>query len=153
MMYDESQVFITWQRNIIPFSCHTPFSPSSTPIPRQSLIYFLSFYFSQFWTFIWKESHNMWTLVIGFLNLAWWLQDSLKLQHVLVLHFFLSMNNIPLKEESEKVGLNLNIQKTKIMASGPITSWEIGGKNSGNSVRLYFLGLQNHCRCWLQPWN
>ena len=88
----------------------------------------------------------MWTLVIGFLNLAWWLQDSLKLQHVLVLHFFLSMNNIPLKEESEKVGLNLNIQKTKIMASGPITSWEIGGKNSGNSVRLYFEGLQNHCR-------
>ena len=46
------------------------------------------------------------------------------------------------KEESEKVGLKLNIQKTKIMASGPITSW---GK-SGNSVRLYFWGLQNHCR-------
>ena len=49
------------------------------------------------------------------------------------------------KEESEKVGLKLNIQKTKIMASGPITSWEIDG-NSGNSVRLYFGGLQNHCR-------
>ena len=48
------------------------------------------------------------------------------------------------KEESEKVGLKLNIQKKKIMASGPITSWEIG--NSGNSVRLYFFGLQNHCR-------
>ena len=46
------------------------------------------------------------------------------------------------KEESEKVGLKLNIQKTKIMTSGPITSW---GK-SGNSVRLYFWGLQNHCR-------
>ena len=46
------------------------------------------------------------------------------------------------KEESEKVGLKLNIQKTKIMASGPITSWG----NSGNSVRLYFSGLQNHCR-------
>ena len=46
------------------------------------------------------------------------------------------------KEESEKVGLKLNIQKTKIMASGPITSWE----NSGNSVRLYFSGLQNRCR-------
>ena len=46
------------------------------------------------------------------------------------------------KEESEKVGLKLNIQKTKIMASGPITSWG----NSGNSVRLYFFGLQNHCR-------
>ena len=49
------------------------------------------------------------------------------------------------KEESEKVGLKLNLQKTKIMASGPITSWEIDG-NSGNSVRLYFFGLQNHCR-------
>ena len=42
------------------------------------------------------------------------------------------------KEESEKVGLKLNIQKTKIMASGPITSWGIDGGNSGNSVRLYF---------------
>ena len=49
------------------------------------------------------------------------------------------------KEESEKVGLKLNIQKTKIMASGPITSWEIDGE-MGNSVRLYFSGLQNHCR-------
>ena len=43
------------------------------------------------------------------------------------------------KEESEKVGLKLNIQKTKIMASGPITSWEIDGE-TGNSVRLNFLG-------------
>ena len=50
------------------------------------------------------------------------------------------------KEESEKVGLKLNIQKTKIMASGPITSWEIDGGNCGNSVRIYFGGLQNHCR-------
>ena len=49
------------------------------------------------------------------------------------------------KEESEKVGLKLNIQKTKIMASGPITSWEIDGGDNGNSERLYF-GLQNHCR-------
>ena len=49
------------------------------------------------------------------------------------------------KEESEKVGLKLNIQKTKIMASGPITSWQIDGE-TGNSVRLYFSGLQNHCR-------
>ena len=45
------------------------------------------------------------------------------------------------KEESEKVGLKLNIQKTKIMASGPITSWQVDGGNSGNSDRLYFLGL------------
>ena len=51
------------------------------------------------------------------------------------------------KVESEKVGLKLNIQKTKIMASGPITSWEINGwGNSRNSVRLYFWVLQNHCR-------
>ena len=44
------------------------------------------------------------------------------------------------KEESEKVGFKLNIQKTKIMASGPITSWQIDGGNSGNTVRLYFGG-------------
>ena len=50
------------------------------------------------------------------------------------------------KVESEKVGLKLDIQKTKIMASSPITSWEIDGENGGNSVRLYFFGLQNHCR-------
>ena len=50
------------------------------------------------------------------------------------------------REESEKVVLKLNIQKTKIMASGPITSWEIERRDSGNSVRLYFFGLQNHCR-------
>ena len=50
------------------------------------------------------------------------------------------------KEESEKVGLKLNIQKTKFMASGPLTSWQIGGE-TGNSDRLYFSGLQNHCRC------
>ena len=50
------------------------------------------------------------------------------------------------KEESEKVGLKVNIQKTKIMASGPITSWEIDGKTVETSVRLYFLGFQNHCR-------
>ena len=55
------------------------------------------------------------------------------------------------KEESEKVGLKLNIQKTKIMASGPITSWQI--ECQGNSDRLYFLGLKNHCTQWHQPWN
>ena len=53
------------------------------------------------------------------------------------------------KEEREKVGLNLSIQKTKIMVSSPITSWQIDGNsgNNGNSDRLYFLGLQNHCGC------
>ena len=57
------------------------------------------------------------------------------------------------KEESEKAGLKLNIQKTKIMTSGPITSWHIDGGKSGNSDRFYFLGLQNHCRWRLQPQN
>ena len=52
---------------------------------------------------------------------------------------------IKVKEESEKAGLKLNIQKTKIMASGPITSWQIDGETM-ESDRLYFLGLQNHCR-------
>ena len=49
------------------------------------------------------------------------------------------------KEESENVGLKLNIQKTKIMASGPIPSWRIGGETM-EIVTDYFLGLQNHCR-------
>ena len=49
------------------------------------------------------------------------------------------------KQESEKFGLKLNIQKTKIMISSPITSWQIRG-NNGNSDRLGLLGLQNHCR-------
>ena len=49
------------------------------------------------------------------------------------------------KEESEKVGLKLNIIKTMIMASCPITSWQIDGEKNGNSGRFYFIGLQNHC--------
>ena len=50
------------------------------------------------------------------------------------------------KEESEKVGLKLNIQKTKIMASGPITSWEIDGETVETVSDFIFWGLQNHCR-------
>ena len=57
------------------------------------------------------------------------------------------------KEETEKVGLKLNIQKMKIMASGPITLWQIEWGNNGNSERLYFLELWNQCGWWLQPWN
>ena len=57
------------------------------------------------------------------------------------------------KEESEKVGLKLNIQKMKIMTSGPITSWEIDGETVETVSDFIFLGLQNHCRWWLQPWN
>ena len=55
-------------------------------------------------------------------------------------------------KEGEKAGLKLNIQKTKIMASGPITSWQIEGETV-ETVANYFSGLQNHCRWWLQPWN
>ena len=54
------------------------------------------------------------------------------------------------KEESEKVGLKFNIEKTKIMASCSITSWEIDGKTV-KTVSDYFFGLQNHCRWGLQP--
>ena len=50
------------------------------------------------------------------------------------------------KEESEKVGLKLNIQKTKIMASGPITSWQIDGATVETVAEYNFCGLQNHCR-------
>ena len=55
------------------------------------------------------------------------------------------------KEESEKVGLKLNIQKTKIMASGPITSWEIDGETVEAVSDFISLGLHNHCRWCLQP--
>ena len=57
------------------------------------------------------------------------------------------------KEESEKVALKLNIQKTKIMASGPFTSWEIEGETVETVSDFIFGGLQYHCRWWLQPWN
>ena len=58
------------------------------------------------------------------------------------------------KEESEKVGLKLNIQKTKTMASGPITSRELDGETVETVSDFFFsFWLQNHCRWWLQPWN
>ena len=53
------------------------------------------------------------------------------------------------KEQSEKVGLKLNIQNTKIMAPGPITSWEIDGETVETVSDFIFWGLQNHCRWWL----
>ena len=57
------------------------------------------------------------------------------------------------KEESEKVGLKLNIQKTKIMASGPITSWQIDRETVETVADFVFFELQNHCRLLLQPWH
>ena len=57
-----------------------------------------------------------------------------------------------MKEESEKVDIKLNIQKTKIVASSPITSWQIEGKKV-ETVTDFIPGLQNHWGWWLQPWN
>ena len=57
-----------------------------------------------------------------------------------------------MKEVSEKAGLKLNIQKTKIMASGPISTWQIDGEQ-WKQWQTLFLGLQNHCGWWRQPWN
>ena len=87
----------------------------------------------------------------------WWLVSSMfltrtscpKITHVNSYYFtFIKMK---VKEESEKAGLKLNIQKTKIMASGPITSWQIDGETMETVTLFYFLGLQNHCRWLLQP--
>ena len=75
--------------------------------------------------------------------------DSLVSQHIsrLRLYYTEELKSLlfKVKEESEKVGLKLNIQKTKIMASGPITSWQIDGETM-ESDRLYSFRLQNHCR-------
>ena len=57
------------------------------------------------------------------------------------------------KEESEKVGLKLNIQESKIMASDPITSWQIDGETVETVSDFILGGLQHHCQWWLQPWN
>ena len=60
---------------------------------------------------------------------------------------------LKVKEENEKVGLKLNIQKTKILASDPITLWQIDGETMETVTDFIFLGSKNHCRCWQQPWN
>ena len=60
---------------------------------------------------------------------------------------------LKVKEESEKAGLKLNIQKTKLIASGPIASWQIDGETMETVTDFIFQGVQNHCKWWLQPWN
>ena len=60
---------------------------------------------------------------------------------------------IKVKEESEKIGLKINIQKTNITASSPITSWQVDVETMETVTNFIFFGLQNHCRWWLQPWN
>ena len=61
------------------------------------------------------------------------------------------LKSLLMKEDSEKVGLKLNIQITKIMASGPITSWEVDGETVETVSDFILGGLQNHCRWWLEP--
>ena len=60
---------------------------------------------------------------------------------------------LKVKEEREKAGLKLNIQKIKIMTSGPISSWQIDGETMETVTDFIFWGLQHHCRWWLQSWN
>ena len=57
------------------------------------------------------------------------------------------------KEENEKAGLKLSIQKTNVMASSPIISWQIDGEKHETTTDFYFLGLQNHFGWWPKPWN
>ena len=89
-------------------------------------------------------------LILTFLSQLWTMQ----ITHPLMAEREEELKSLLLKmkEESEKADLKLTMQKTKIMASGPITSWQIDGETM-ETDRLYFLGLQNHCRWWLQPWN
>ena len=56
-------------------------------------------------------------------------------------------------KENEKAGLKLNTEKTKIIASGPITSWQIDRETMETVTDFILGGFQNHCRWWLQPWN
>ena len=60
---------------------------------------------------------------------------------------------VKVKEKSEKVDLKLNIQRTNIMASSPISSWQINGETMETVTDFIFFELQNHCRWWLQSWN
>ena len=60
---------------------------------------------------------------------------------------------VKVNEKSEKAGLKLSNQKTKIIAPGPITSWQIDGETMETVRDFIFWGLQNHCRWWLKPWN
>ena len=57
------------------------------------------------------------------------------------------------KEESENADLKLNIQKTQVMASGPITSWQTDGETRETVTNVILGGSKNHCKWWLQPWN
>ena len=94
----------------------------------------------------WKN-HKLESRLLGEISITWYVADTTLSEEELK---SLLMKRL-LKEESEKNWLKTQHSKTKIMESSPITSWHINGEKNGNSDRLYFLGLQNHCGQWL--WN
>ena len=88
--------------------------------------------------------------LLGEISITWYADDSTLMAES---EEELKSLLMKVKEESENIGLKINIQKTKIIASGPITSWEIDGETVETVSDFIFWGLQNHCRWWLQPWN
>ena len=97
----------------------------------------------------WKK-HKLESRLPGEISVTWYADDTTLMEESDEELKSLLMKG---KEESEKVGLKLNIQKMKIMASGPITSWEIDGEIVETVSDSIFLGSKNHCRWWLQQWN
>ena len=94
--------------------------------------------------------HKLESRLLGDLSITSWYADDTTL--MAEIEEELNILLMKVKEESEKVGLKLNIQKTKIMASGPLSSWDMDGETV-ETVTNYSGGLQNNCRWWLQPWS
>ena len=92
----------------------------------------------------WKK-HKLESRLPGEMSITWYADDTTLMAES---EEELKSLLMKVKEEGEKVGLKLNIQKTKIMASGPITSWEIDGETVETVSDFIFGGLQNHCRWW-----
>ena len=109
-------------------------------------IYSLDILLSQFWISPWITSQNQdaW----GSINNLRYADDTTLTAESEELKSLL----MKVKEESEKAGLKLSVKKTKIMASGPITSWQIDGETLETVIDFILGGLQNYCRWWLQPW-
>ena len=97
------------------------------------------------WEILGWKKHKLESRLPGEISIAWYADGTTLMAE--------GEEELKVKEESEKAGFKLNIQKTKITASGPITSWEIDGETVETMSDFIFGGLQNHCRWWLQPWN
>ena len=117
---------------------------------------YLTYMQSTSWEMMDWMKHKLELRLPGKISITWYADDTTLMaeseEEPKSLIFFLKSLLMKVKEESEKVVLKLNIQKTKNMASGSISSWQIDGETM-ETERLYFLGLQNHCRWWLQSWN